>query len=89
MAQHHFVVFYDDKDDSFYLDTWTDATGRDEGDIFDPDHDDNDEPWRFAGESGIEYELDINSEAWEALGKAIRSIPKLAITSGEEEDVVY
>jgi len=87
MAQHHFVVIYDDKDESFYLDTWTDATGRDEGDIY--DQDDNDEPWHYAGESGIENELDINSEAWEALGKAIRSIPKLAITSGEEEDVVY
>ncbi len=87
MAQHHFVVIYDDKDESFYLDTWSDATGRDDGDIFDADADD--EPWRFAGESGVENELDINSEAWDALGKAIRSIPKLAITSGEEEDVVY
>ncbi len=87
MAQHHFVVIYDDKDESFYLDTWSDATGRDDGDIFDADADD--EPWRFAGESGVENELDTNSEAWDALGKAIRSIPKLAITSGEEEDVVY
>jgi hypothetical protein len=87
MAQHHFVVIYDDKDDSFYLDTWSDATGRDDGDIFDADADDDE--WRFAGESGIENEVDINGEAWDALGKAIRSIPKLAITSGEEEDVVY
>ncbi len=87
MAQHHFVVIYDDKDESFYLDTWSDATGRDDGDIFDADADG--EPWRFAGESAVENELDTNSEAWDALGKAIRSIPKLAITSGEEEDVVY
>jgi len=88
MAQHHFVVFYDDKDEGFYLDTWTDATGRDDGDIFDPDHDD-DEPWRYAGESGVENELDINSEAWEALGEAIRSIPRLKTTKGEEPDVIY
>lgn len=87
MAQHYFAVFYDDEDEKFYLETWTDATGRDDGDIYDPDAEE--EPWRYAGESGVENELDINSEAWEAVVTAINSIPKLKTTKGEEPDLIY
>lgn len=87
MADHYFVAVYDDIKKSWYVETWYDATGRDEGDIYDSDNDD--EPWRFADNSIAPNEEEINTEAWETFTSAIRVLPPIKTPNDEEPDVIY
>lgn len=80
MAQFYACVYYDSETDDFTLETWEEGTGRDDGDLYDTEINE----WRWA--EGSE-EVDLETKMWEALGKAVASIPRLKPTA--EPDVVY
>jgi hypothetical protein len=87
MADHYFVAIYDDIKKRWYHDLWTDATGRDEGDVYDNEADD--EVWRFADNSIAPNEEEVNGKAWDIFATAISSLPPIALANDEEPDVIY
>ena len=88
MADHYFVAVYDDQKKSWYCEAWCDATGRDEGDIYDSEAEDY-ENWRFADNSIAKNEEEVATEAWETFTSAIGTLPPIKTPDDEEPDVIY
>lgn len=88
MADHYFVGIYDDKQKKWYVDTWCEATGRDEGDIYDSEAEDY-ENWRFSDNSIAPNEEEIASQAWDTFSTAVRALPPISLPNDEEPDVIY
>ena len=88
MAEHYFVAVYDDIKKTWFSETWYDATGRDEGDIYDSEAEDY-ENWRFADNSIAKNEEETNTEAWGTFTSAIGALPPIKTPDDEEPDVIY
>lgn len=87
MADHYFVAIYDDIKKRWYHDLWTDATGRDDGDVYDSEADAD--VWRYADNDIAPNEEEINGKAWDTFARTISSLPPIALEGDEEPDVIY
>ena len=87
--QHHAVIIYDTDTGAFYLDNWENATGRDEGDVWD---DENDE-WRYPSDEAVEGEEKLDEEIWKILREQVAKLPTKILQSEqektEEPDLLY
>jgi hypothetical protein len=84
--QHYACIFYDTKTDRWYVESWENGTGRDEGDIWDNDR----EEWRYPNNDLVENEEDLDEKIWTTLSEWAGKMPSLKKSRPtEEEDIVY
>lgn len=87
--QHYAVIYYDTERGQFYLENWTDATGREEGDVWDDDLDE----WRYPSDEAVEGEEELDEQVWKVLREQVAKFPTDIVKSeqekNEEPDLLY
>jgi len=87
--QHHAVIIYDTETGQFSLDNWENATGRDEGDLWDDELDE----WRYPSNEAVEGEEALDEEVWKTLREWVAKLPTELLKSEqektEEPDLLY
>lgn len=87
--QHHAVIIYDTDIGKFFLENWENATGRDEGDVWD----DEAEDWRYPDNEVVPDEEELDEEMWKVLRTWLAKLPTELLKSdqekNEEPDLLY
>jgi hypothetical protein len=87
--QHHAVIIYDTDQERFYIENWENATGRDEGDVWD----DEAEDWRYPDNEVVPNEEELDEEMWKVLRTWLAKLPTALLKSeqekNEEPDLLY